>query len=417
MQKFNRSRKYEVQTTNHFKLSAHSPFMIPWIEKYSPKSVGDIPQRNVFIVENFLKNFSRGQSLIISGPTGSGKTALVHALAQQYNLELVEINASDSRNASAIDEIVGGALMQGSIFGSKKIIFVDEIDGVSGTKDRGGVQALAKLLGNNAHPVILSANDCTDSKFSPLRKVCKIVEFFEISPDDGSRILGNICSVENLSFDEPALRHLVRRNAGDLRASITDLQLLSVGCSSVTVDNVNILGYRAKEESIQQALTKIFKSRSFNNVVDAFDNVPEDVDGIIPWLEENVFREYENFDLLRAMNFLSLADIFRSRIQRRQHWRFLAVVFPLITAGISLSKDFPKRSPPVYKEPTLIFSYWRAKNERAKSFDFSSKMSLHCSARKFSLETLPFLKFWVGSDSSWKNFLDSEEVDWLKKKL
>ncbi|MBI4140138.1 replication factor C large subunit [Candidatus Woesearchaeota archaeon] len=391
--------------------------MIPWIQKHSPKSINDIPQRNIFVVENFLKNFKRGQSLIISGPTGSGKTAAVYALAQQYNLELVEINASDSRNASAIDEIVGGALMQGSIFGSKKVVFVDEIDGISGTKDRGGVQALAKLLGNNAHPVILSANDCTDSKFSPLRKVCKIVEFFEISPDDGSRVLRGICSFENLSFDEPALRHLVRRNAGDLRASINDLQLLSVGCSSVNVDNVNLLGYRAKEESIQQALTKIFKSKSFNDVVGAFDNVSDDIDGIFPWFEENIFREYESFGLLRAMNFLSLADIFRSRIQRRQHWRFLAVVYPLITAGISLSKDFPKRAPPVYREPSLIFSYWRAKNERAKSFDFCSNMSLHCSTRKFSLETLPFLKFWVGSNSSWKNFLNFEEVEWLKKKL
>ena len=65
------------------------------------------------------------------GDSGTGKTATAVALAHELGLELIEVNASDSRNKEAIGSLIGGAVNQGSLFGTGKLILVDEVDGLS----------------------------------------------------------------------------------------------------------------------------------------------------------------------------------------------------------------------------------------------------------------------------------------------
>lgn len=388
--------------------------MIPWFVKHAPVSIAEIPQDGAKKLFSFVKNFRRGQAVLIYGPPGCGKSACVHALARDLGLELLEVNASDTRNSSSVDEVVGGALRQGSLFGCGKIIFIDEIDGVSGSNDRGGVQAIAGFLGKNSFPVIIAANDPFDKKFSSIRKCCSMIEFSEVSVDSGVKILSGICDREIVGYDLQALRHLFRRNACDIRGSINDVQVLS-SIGVITVDSINFLSDRSRKESISQALTKIFKSRSFS--VDAFDLVSEDVDEIFLWLEENIGREYSGVDVSRGLRVLSRADVFRSRIKKRQYWRFLATIFPMLSAGISLAKSSPKRTPPLFRDPTLLFVYWRLKNERSRVFDVSSKIAMHISTRKFSSEILPYLSLWCSRDKNyWSDVMSSDDLEWLGKK-
>ena len=390
--------------------------MIPWFTKYSPKSIGEIPQENAQKLSMFVKSFRRGQALLIHGPPGSGKSAAVHALAEEAGLELLEVNASDTRNASSIEETIGGALKQGSLFGRGKLIFIDEVDGVSGTNDRGGVQAIAGLLGTNAFPVILCANDPFDKKFSSLRKACAMIEFSEVSVDAGVKILSNICEKENVKYDMQSLRHLFRRNAGDIRGSLTDIQVLSA-IGNISMESIKLLSERSREETMEQALTKVLKTRSYSTI-DAFDLVTENIDDIFLWLEENVSREYSGEDVARGISMLARADVFRSRIQKRQYWRFLATIFPMVSAGISLAKTASKRTPPLFRDPTELFVYWRLKNERSHVEDVSSKIAKHISTKRFSSEILPYLALWVSRDkTAWKSVLSSDDLEWLGKKI
>src|SRR5690349_22980114 len=117
------------------------------------------------------------KSAILYGPIGSGKTSSVHVLAKEMDLELVEVNALDFRNAEGMQAIIGMASKQMSLFSSGKIILVDEIDGLSGTKDRGGIPELIRIIDESPFPVICTAVDVFDSKFSPLRKKSLMVEF------------------------------------------------------------------------------------------------------------------------------------------------------------------------------------------------------------------------------------------------
>lgn len=40
-----------------------------------------------------------------------------------------------------------------------KLIILDEVDGIHGNEDRGGVQAINRIIKESRHPMVLTAND------------------------------------------------------------------------------------------------------------------------------------------------------------------------------------------------------------------------------------------------------------------
>ena len=89
---------------------------------------------------------------MISGPPGIGKTTTATLLCKLANYDIIELNASDKRNMSAVKEMlkdsvsarafncfkVNGQTVQKD---RKKVIIMDEVDGMS-SGDRGGIQEL-----------------------------------------------------------------------------------------------------------------------------------------------------------------------------------------------------------------------------------------------------------------------------------
>lgn len=311
--------------------------MEPFVIKHLPKKLSDIIGQDDAVkqLKHFILNYKsqKKKALLLYGPTGTGKTCSVYALAKELNLELIEINASDTRNAEEIEKIVGGASRQMSLFGKGKIILIDEIDGLSGHEDRGGISAIASLIKKSTFPFILTSNNPWDNKFSPLRRDAQMVKFESLDTKSLVSILTSIAKLEALKLSPQEIKSLARISSGDARAALTDLE-------TVQYESISSLGEREKEESIKQALLRIFKTTDPNIAITAFDNVKEDLDEQLLWLDENLPKEYENpADLARAYDKLSKSDIFQRRIRRWQHWRFLVYINALITAGIAVSKD------------------------------------------------------------------------------
>ena len=130
--------------------------MTSWTDKYMPKKLAEVVgQKRVTDFENWFNNWKAGgKAALLWGKTGSGKTTVVYALAREKNLELIEINASDVRNAQGIEETIGHSTKQMSLFNRKKIILIDEVDGISGRSDKGGVGALVKVIKESKFPVV-----------------------------------------------------------------------------------------------------------------------------------------------------------------------------------------------------------------------------------------------------------------------
>ena len=370
---------------------------LPWTQKYRPKNLKEfINQKEALdIFLKWIKKWKQGKALIFYGPPGTGKTALIQAYAQEKNLEFIEMNASDFRSAVKIQQILGQSMLQTPLFKKGKVFLIDEIDGIAGREDFGGVGAVIKIVKESRFPIILTANNPYNTKLRSLRQHCQLVQFRKISIIDMENGLKKICAEEKIKTDKEVLRQLAKISKGDLRAAINDLESIAQGKNRISLKDLEILGYREKEVSIFDTLKIIFKTQTALAAKLSISNVDKDPDEIFWWIENNIANEYEDpEEIAKAFDMLSKADLFRRRVASRQNWRLKGYMIDLMTAGVAKSKKEMYRKFTKYKYPSKLIVLGRTKFERKEEKEKLLELSkhLHCSTRKIRKEFLPFLK-------------------------
>lgn len=399
----------------------------PWIITYIPKTLAEVKGQDEATsqIRDFVVNFKnqKKKALLLHGPSGSGKTASAHAIAKELGLEIIEVNASDIRNKDQIIKRVGSAVNQMSLFSKGKIILLDEVDGLSGTKDRGGIPAIINIIKKSSFPILLTAMNPWGNKFSSLRSKTRMVQFLPISHKDVAVVLERICRTENVKAEDGTLTTLGRRCAGDLRAAINDLQTVFMQSGTITREAIEELGGRNQTETIIEALRKIFKTTDPAIAITALDNVEEDLDTAMLWIDENMPKEYEKpADLARAYDMLSKANIFSRRIRRWQHWRFMIYINAMISAGVAVAKDEKYKKFVEYKPTGRILKMWWAKQKSLKKKSIAEKIARHTHASSKSvLKNIDYFKLIFKNDKIMADSiaeeidLDKEEITWLKK--
>ena len=395
-------------------------------ELYKPKTSKEVYGQDFALLKlkDFITNFKKQKkkAALLYGPSGVGKTSSIYSLANEFGLEILELNASDYRSSNQIDLIVEPALNQKSLFFKEKIIVIDELDGILNREDKGGSQAISRLIESSNFPIIITANDPWNSKLSSIRNLSNMIEFKSLDYLTIARVLGKICNVEKISCTEEVLRKIAMNGDGDLRAAITDLQTLSENKSSILDSDILSIDNRNKKTSVFNVLKTIFKTKNIKMILYSIDNSNIDLDEAFLWLDENLYLEYSGNDLINAYDALSRADVFRGRIRNRQYYRFLVYQNNLMTAGISLAKNKVSKNFTNYKRNTRILKYWQAKMKYQKRKDISLKLSksIHLSSRRVIKEILPYLSIILRKD---KNLglakqldLDDEEVLYLTSK-
>jgi len=382
-------------------------------EKYRPAVLKELIGQDQAVqeVQKFLKEFPKKKGIILHGPSGTGKTTLVHAIAKEHNLDIFELNSSDLRNRLKLEEILKPASLQQSLFKIGKILLMDEVDGVTGT-DIGGVAELIRILEKSAHPIIMTGNDIWDSKFSDLRPKCKLVEMKPLFIDDIVKVLEGIVKKEGHKENIHYLKQIAIKSQGDIRAALNDLQTYVLTDQT----NVDFLEERSKKDSIFNILKKLFQERSDN--LDLFDNTKMSLDEILLWIEENIPREYKGKALARAYLALAKADIFRGRIYRQQFWRFLVYQNIFQSAGISYAKDKPKVSFTKYERPQRILKIWLNNTIMSKKKTISQKYAkyVHCSTKR-AMRDFSLIKKIIQNDQVIQEQLKlgPEEIDFIKR--
>ncbi|KAL9940432.1 hypothetical protein V8E36_001137 [Tilletia maclaganii] len=207
--------------------------------------------------------------LLISGPPGLGKTTLVHIMAKQAGYGVFELNASDARNAGAVENVVKMALQSASLKNPKKptLVLVDEIDGATGGgggsagMDGGGseggfVRALIKLIEGGKgskgkgkdkkpvgkpllRPIICVCNDAYAPALRGLRPMAKMIRYHRPPTQTLVKRLKEVCAAEDMRADTRSLSILVDLAQGDVRASINALQFLRTRTSSITERDIH----------------------------------------------------------------------------------------------------------------------------------------------------------------------------------
>ena len=197
-----------------------------WSEKYRIKEIDDFigNEQSRLDVIKWSKNWIKGMKpLLIMGPPGTGKTSFVISLAKYFNYDLVELNASDFRNKGNLDLIVNPLMMNNSIFGKKLLLFFDEVDGISGRDDTGGLPYLISVLKNSSIPIIMAANS-KNSKIKEVIKNSRTIEFRSLSPFDCYLLLQRLLFRERRALKKIEKLELIEKSDGDIRTLLNLLQ-------------------------------------------------------------------------------------------------------------------------------------------------------------------------------------------------
>jgi replication factor C large subunit len=373
---------------------------LPWTEKYKPLKTSQVVGNDQAVSQllNFLKDWRRDQdkkAILLYGPPGNGKTVSVYAVAKDLDLEVVEVNASDKRNLEMIQRTVGSASTMSTLFPVKgKVLLIDEVDGLSGAEDRGGVGAIISVIKDTGYPVVLTANNPWDPKFSSLRQYCEMVSFNKIRTPTIVKVLRRICDQEGIRVDEQALEVIASNAEGDLRAAINDLQALSQNKAELTVEDVEVYS-RDKIKSIFEVLAKIFRESDARAIVDEVSSTDVDYEMMMHWINENISQHMSDAkELSEAYNMISRADVFLGRIKNRQHWGLLSYFFELMSAGVSLSRTVSRPGYVKYQFPIWIRNLSRTKSIRDKLSSIGAKIGAKCHTSSLGgvEHYLPYLK-------------------------
>jgi len=205
-----------------------------WVEKYRPKKVSEVVGNHdsVKAFVEWMKSWELGKpskkAVLLYGPAGVGKTSLVLAYAREHGYDVVEVNASDWRNEERMKMVVGESSLQATLDGTtKKIILVDEVDGIAGREDAGGLSALRKIIDNTRTPIALVANNPWDPRLASIRDRCLMLQFRRLRKSEVIKRLKEIALAEGIKVTDAALKKLAERSEGDLRSAINDLQAIA----------------------------------------------------------------------------------------------------------------------------------------------------------------------------------------------
>jgi replication factor C large subunit len=373
-----------------------------WTFKHKPKTLKEVVgnreaiQKLVDWIKSWDKGIPKKRAVFLYGPPGIGKTVTVEALSNDFKIELVEKNASDYRTEEAIKRFAGLASQYGSLFGTKRIILLDELDGLTGTADKGGVKAITDIIKTAQCPIILIANNAYDPRFSNLRNYCLLIEFKKPTVVEVLSRLKTICLREGIQAEENALKFIANRSEGDVRSAVNDLQALAQGKRKLTYEDVSWLGYRDRQEVIFTVLRMIIYGKTCEGAKRAVDMADMDIDMLFEWIYENVPAHLNDpHDLAMAMDALSLADVYRGRIRSTQDWSLVRYVIDFMTAGVAMARVNTKTSGwTPFHFPARIQMLSRSKAERAMQLEIGRKIKRRChiSANRASKEVLPYLR-------------------------
>jgi replication factor C large subunit len=403
-----------------------------WVEKYRPRKIEDIignEEAKATFIE-WLKSKRRSKkSILLYGPPGVGKTALANAAAKEFGFTIIEMNASDTRSEKAINAVAKPATSyvaldnfstQNQIKGKGNILFLDEVDGIAGNEDRGGVGAIIKIVEEARTPVIMAANDPDVEKLRPLKKVCLLVRFQQIRIPLVIALLQKICLLEHVKAEFEALERIAQNSRGDVRSAINDLQSLGEGTHSLTLQDTIMLSSRNKDISMDDTLRGFFSTKSIAEVSSLLSYSNVDYDDFLLSIGDNLPRRYTDpAELAVAYDFVSRADVFRGRIGT-EHWFLLKYFFNCLSKAAAVNpesyKPFTFISPPI----RIITLFW-TKGKRTMLDGICGKIGAQChvSHGKAKHDFVPFVKELLqkqkGSTlATWFKFTP-EEVDFLIK--
>lgn len=380
-----------------------------WVEKYRPKRVVEVVgnRESVEAFVKWMKQWELGRppekrAVLLYGPAGVGKTSLVLAYGKEHGYDVVEVNASDWRDEARVKAVVGESSLQATLEGStRKIILVDEVDGIAGREDAGGIAALSKIINETRVPLVLVANNPWDPKLAPIREKCLMLEFRRLKKAEVVKRLKEIAEMEGIKVSDVVLEKLAERSEGDLRSAINDFQAITGGREMVDERALEALGSRNRVREIFDALRMIFNAKSVRAARAALEGLEVDLDLVYTWILDNAPEQIPDpEDLAEAFEALARADLILARVNRKQEWKLMRYAIPVMTGGVALARKHKPSGFVKFTFPPRIRFLQATSTERELRRSIAQKIAtkLHLSTTKALSQMLPYISFIMVND-------------------
>ncbi|KAI7902025.1 Rad17 cell cycle checkpoint protein-domain-containing protein [Cokeromyces recurvatus] len=340
-----------------------------WVDRYAPKVESDlcVRQDKIKDVKDAINCSSIGNQqqpiklLLLSGPTGCGKSTLIRVLEKTMPLELVEwinpINEYDQHNyvntmtlfRQFLTSSIRRSIMQKEKQDMKKVIFIDDIPDLTTDEVKRTFHASLKSSVESSIPclIILVVSDVwMESTFSRRNyddklnntidiiprdleddKRVKQIRFKPVTTTNMKKILKKIMSNEQTRLSDSQLVDLIEKSEGDIRAAINNLQfyatpnsnLLGKGQKKAKISSVKAFDERTGPLDLFHAVGKVLYAK--RNKDDSFESKPEhilnkipvDNDLFINYLHQNCLNFFEDIESCsRSLEYISDADVIRS---------------------------------------------------------------------------------------------------------
>ncbi len=328
-----------------------------------------VAQLNLFAAD--IENGRKRKPLLVYGPSGVGKTAAVHLLAESRGWHIVELNASDYRDRGSIERLVPGMASRATVFGNRKVMIFDEIDDFSFKASDSSQSAIVGIMEKSQVPVIAIANDMWDQRIAFLRGKVETVEFKKVGTADIAAALAKVAAKEGFSLERETIEAISARANGDVRSAINDAYALD-GSSGKSIE---ALGLRDRKSEIFRVLDRIFMSNTLDVPAIALRNADLKPDMMMNWIDENIPKRYTDAgDLKRAFGALALATTFNARAVRSNYYAYWRYMNSLMSSGVALSKKNYPSTAERYSFPKRIKELSLSKGERAAVAGITKKM-------------------------------------------
>ncbi|XP_002095995.3 replication factor C subunit 1 [Drosophila yakuba] len=374
-----------------------------WVDKHKPTSIREIVGQagaasNVTKLTNWLSKWyvnhdgnkksqrpnpwaknddgSFYKAALLSGPPGIGKTTTATLVVKELGFDAVEFNASDTRSKRLLKDEVSTLLSNKSLSGyftgngqavsRKHVLIMDEVDGMAGNEDRGGMQELIALIKDSSIPIICMCNDRNHPKIRSLVNYCFDLRFQRPRLEQIKGKIMSICFKEKVKISPAKVEEIIAATNNDIRQSINHIALLSA-----KEDTSQKSGQQVATKDLKlgpwEVVRKVFTADEHKHMTlaDKSDLFFHDYSLAPLFVQQNflqVLPQGNKKDLLAKVattaDALSLGDLVDKRIRANSAWSLLPTqaFFSSVLPGEHMCGHFTGQ---------INFPGWLGKNSKA----------------------------------------------------
>ena len=371
-----------------------------WSEIYRPRTIEQMfgnEDARLNVIKWLSKWIDGTRPLLLVGPSGVGKTTLVKLLALEFDYDLVEMNASDTRNKGDLEKLILPLFNNKSVSGRKMLLFLDEVDGISGREDLGGLEYLIKIMKESTIPVIMAANTQDNAKIKQLSKVCKTVKFSPVPPRILAMFLDYVLRSHDKNLDVEEKKSVIDRSNGDIRALLNNAQAKVAGYDAVADDAIEIdiataiNGYFSSSSS-QEAMNYISRANAtYSDPRFGMSSDERRKDKLNAFFSSIVSSRIRYDSLAPLLDVLSEADLVVGRVGKNRRWSLLRYIDYMIAYGLF---ENSRKLGIKYNQYSMIWPIMApifARGQLMKNLLFKFAIKTHTSKSTFGSLYLPYL--------------------------